>query len=173
MKIETFDAHNQVVFKLYRLAYEQPIACFQTAALELLKTVVGFDSAVWGNASLAPGGIDMHTVHLHRVSPEMVAAYEEVKHLDSASGGMLTQAQHTQAFHTETFFAARAQRPIRDFMRHFEQPNFSIHTQFNAQTGSLAWPTAYRVQADEHFRSADIDGLGLLVPHLMQALGLD
>ena len=58
-------------------------------------------------------------------------------------------------------------------MRHFEQPNFSIHTQFNAQTGSLAWLTAYRVQADEHFRIADIDGLGLLVPHLMQALGFN
>ena len=177
MKTKPPEDANELLVQLYGLSHEQPIEHFQKAALTLLKPVVAFDAAIWGSASIGAEGIDIHSFHLHNKTPDMVAGYEEVKHLDSASSGMLDKLKATRAFDTNSFFAKRDQRPIRDFMTKFEQPHFLLSTDLKAQTKSTAsllhWLTLYRAKQNAHYSAADVGRLHVFAPHLKQALTLN
>ena len=98
MRFKPSEDINELLVHLYALSHDLPIERFQNAALTLLKPFVTFDAAIWGAATTSEGGIDIHSYHLHNKTPEMVSAYEEVKHLDSASGVMLEKPRATQAF---------------------------------------------------------------------------
>lgn len=168
---------NELLTRLYALTHEQPIEHFQNAALLLLKTVVPFDAAIWGSATVAPGGIDIHSFHLHNKTPEMVIGYEEIKHLDSASRDMLKQSKATQGFDTHSFFEGRRQRPIRDFMSNYEQPHFLLTTDLSPTTNTnsslLHWITLYQAKQDAYYSATDVNRLRLCAPHLKQALALN
>ena len=177
MKGRTPEDSNELLTRLYALTQEQPIEHFQNAALVLLKAVVPFDAAIWGSATVAPGGIDIHSFHLHNKTPDMVADYEEVKHLDSASSRMFNKSKATQAFDTNSFFDARQKRPIRDFMVKFEQPHFLLTTDVKAKTNNesslLHWITLYRAKQNAQYNPSDVKWLQLFSPHLKQALALN
>lgn len=177
MKSKAPDDVNELLVCLYGLSQEQPVEHFQSAALALLKPVIVFDAAIWGAATISPNGLDIHSFHLHNKTPDMVADYEEVKHLDSASSGMFDQPKATRAFHTHSFFDARDKRPIRDFMTKFEQPHFLLSTDLKAQAGSksslLHWVTLYRAKQNAHYSAADVARLHVFAPHLKQALSLN
>ena len=168
---------NDLLVQLYASSQAQPMAHFQNAALALLKPLVAFDAAIWGTATTGADGIEIHSFHLHNKTPDMVAGYEEVKHLDSASSGMFDKPKVTRAFNTNSFFARRDQQPIRDFMTKFEQPNFLLSTDLRAQTNSTAsllyWLTLYRASKSAHYSSADVEWLNMFAPHLKQALTLN
>lgn len=174
---------NDLLVQLYASSHAQPMAHFQNAALVLLKPLVAFDAAIWGTATTGADGIEIHSFHLHNKTPDMVAGYEEVKHLDSASSGMFDQPKATRAFDTNSFFARRDQRPIRDFMTKFEQPHFLLSTDLGAQASStistsntaslLHWLTLYRTNQNAHYSAADVARLHMFAPHLKQALALN
>ena len=103
MKNKPLEDANELLVQLYALSHEQPIEGFQNASLILLKPVVAFDAAIWGTATTALGGINIHTFHLHNQTPEMVADYEEFKHLDSAFSSMFDRPNATRAFQTNAF----------------------------------------------------------------------
>ena len=168
---------NDLLVQLYASSQAQPMAHFQNAALSLLKPLVAFDAAIWGTATTGADGIEIHSFHLHNKTPDMVAGYEEVKHLDSASSGMFDKPKATRAFNTNSFFARRDQQPIRDFMTKFEQPHFLLSTDLGAQANSAAsllhWLTLYRANQSAHYSSADVEWLNVFAPHLKQALALN
>lgn len=168
---------NELLVRLYALSHQQPMAQFQDAALAMLKPALPFDAAIWGAATTGAQAIDIHTFHLHNKTPDMVAEYEEVKHLDTASRRMFDKPEATMAFHTSSFFSAPEQRPIRDFMLRHEQPNFLITTEVkpiaNSSASLLHWVTLYRAQEDARFSQADVSQLQVFAPHLKQALALN
>lgn len=161
---------NELLLRLYALSQEREIETFQDAALELIKPNLRFDAAVWGSALVKSGGIDINTIHLHQKTPDMVMAYENVKHLDSSSAGMLNQQKVTRAFHAPSFFEAHDKSPIRDFMQRYKQPNFMLSTDYDEQTSFLHWMTLYRSDDDAQCTTDDIQALAFVAPHLMQAL---
>ena len=177
MKGRTPEDSNELLTRLYALTQEQPIEHFQNAALVLLRAVVSFDAAIWGSATVGPGGIDIHSFHLHNKTPDMVADYDEVKHLDSASSGMFNKSKATQGFHTNRFFDGRAKRPIRDFMSKFEQHHFLLTTDLKGETNDksllLHWITLYRAKQNAHYSQSDVKRLHIFSPHLKQALALN
>ena len=76
---------GELLLHLYRFAHEHSIDAFQDAALQLLQSAVPFDAAMWGTAGTTPVGIDVHTLHLFRKSPEMMAATASCRCSGSAS----------------------------------------------------------------------------------------
>lgn len=167
---------NELLLQLYALSHEQSLENFQNTALALLKQVLAFDASIWGTATTGANGIDIHSFHLHNKTPDMVASYEEVKHLDSASAGMFHKPKMTQAFCTNSFFAGRDTHPIRDFMTKFEQPHFLLSTDLKTNTNSsslLHWLTLYRAKQSAHYSTADVERLHAFAPHLKQALTLN
>jgi DNA-binding CsgD family transcriptional regulator len=72
-----------VVLDLYRLATRAPAGKFQSLALDAVRAVLGFDSAVWGVGVMGPQGPIPHTVHSYRQPAEMMAAWERIKQHDT------------------------------------------------------------------------------------------
>lgn len=165
-----FSDFSSLMLALYRLSAEQAPEQFQDEALKLLKTVLPFDSSMWGTATATGEGIDIHTIHLHQKSPEMLAAYEGVKHQDTAAQIMFQQPQSTRIFDTARLFTRRDQGDIRDFLRRYQQENTFITATNHPSTKLVHWISLYR--ADRHMASTEDERLLLdqLAPHVMQAL---
>ena len=137
--------YNHLLLRLYRLSHENPVECFQDEALKLLKPVLPFDSAMWGAATLTDVGIDIHTIHLHHQPVEMLHAYEEIKHLDTAAVAVSQRPCDTLAFDAQAWFCSPEQRPVRDYGRRFAQSHFFIAGLLNPATRFTRWLTLFRV----------------------------
>lgn len=174
----THSSHGQAelssfLLRLYRLSHELPIHEFQDAALRLVREVLPFDSSMWGSAAPTPQGIDIHTIHLHNQPPEMLVAYEEVKHLDTAAQAAGQQLRHTLAFNAGDWFSNPGQAALRDYGARFEQANFFISSDFDPGTQLVHWVTLFRADEQARCTQGESELLALLAPHVMQALTLN
>ena len=165
---------NTLLLRLYRLSQELPIQHFQDAALALIKQVLPFDSSMWGTAINTLEGIDIHTVHLHQKSPEMLVAYESVKHLDTGAAMVLGKSRATLALHSESLLSGdRTRREYREFLRRFQHENMLIAVDNNSRTNFVHWISLYRADEDAHCTETERQWLSQLAPHVMQALALN
>lgn len=165
--------YNELLLRLYRLSYELPIDRFQDEALELVRPVLPFDSSMWGSASLTPTGIDIHTIHLHRQPPEMLLAYEELKHLDTAAMQVAIEPAATLAFHANSWFCSPDQKPLREHGRLFGQSHFFIGAAVNQTTRFTRWLTLFRANDRAYCTETERVLLSNLMPHIQQALELN
>ncbi|HVR54927.1 MAG TPA: LuxR C-terminal-related transcriptional regulator [Pseudorhodoferax sp.] len=165
--------YNQLLLHLYRLSHEQPVEHFQDQALDLLKPVLPFDSAMWGSATMTAAGIDIHTIHLHRQPPEMLQAYEEVKHLDTAAQAVTLSPTETLAFDAKAWFNGRRQGALLEYGRRFQQSHFFIGGTLNPATRYTRWLTLFRARTDAHCTESERQLLASLMPHVQQALELN
>ncbi|WP_394789698.1 response regulator transcription factor [Rhodoferax sp.] len=170
---ETPADFSTLLLRLYRLSQELPIQHFQDAALAQIKQVLPFDSSMWGTATTTASGIDIHTVHLHQKSPEMLQAYEPIKHLDSAAAAVFGKANVTLSVNSQNWFGGAGMGEMRDFLRRFEQENVFITADSNPRTHFVHWISLYRADKDAHGSEAERQLLGQLAPHVMQALALN
>ena len=146
---------------------------FQGVTLKLLQEALPFDSSMWGSATSTPRGIDIHTIHLHNQPPEMLTAYEELKHLDTAGQAAASQPHKVLDFNAHDWFNRPEQAPLRDYGKRFEQANFFIVSDFDPMTHLVSWVTLFRADDNARFTPAESHVLGLLAPHMMQALTLN
>ncbi|MDR0200645.1 MAG: LuxR C-terminal-related transcriptional regulator [Delftia acidovorans] len=165
--------YNNLLLRLYRLSHERPAGEFQDDALELIKPVLAFDSAMWGSATLTEAGIDIHTIHLHRQPVEMLMAYEEVKHLDTAAQAVSLRPSETLAFDAQAWFSGRGQGALRDYGRRFDQSHFFIGGMLNPATRYTRWLTLFRASPEAHCTEGERQRLAQLLPHVQQALELN
>lgn len=164
---------SDLLLRLYRLSHELPIELFQDAALELVKRGLPFDSSMWGTATNTDAGIDIHTIHLHNQPEEMLGAYEQVKHLDTAAVLVQNLPGGTLASNTDVWFSRKDQGPLRDYARRFEQQNFFVSTHLHPQTHFLHWISLYRADPEAHCSEDERRLLVQLWPHVRQALSLN
>jgi DNA-binding CsgD family transcriptional regulator len=164
---------NDLLLQLYRLSHEMPIEEFQNAALSLVKPMLPFDSALWATATVTQRGVDMHTMHLHRSSREMLEAFEPVKHLDTATAAVTGQPRVTIGLSADHSYAGREKRSIRDFLKRFGHENFFVTAQTDPHTGLLHWISLYRADAERPCRPEELRILEQLAPHVMQALAMN
>ena len=162
--------YNHLLLRLYRLSHENPVECFQDEALKLLKPVLPFDSAMWGAATLTDVGIDIHTIHLHHQPVEMLHAYEEIKHLDTAAVAVSQRPCDTLAFDAQAWFCSPEQRPVRDYGRRFALSHFFIAGLLNPATRFTRWLTLFRASPEAHCTDTECQLLSMLMPHMQQAM---
>ncbi len=167
------DDLSTLLLRLYRLSQEVPIAEFHGMALRLLQEALPFDSSMWGSATSTPQGIDIHTIHLHNQPQEMLSAYEELKHLDTAGQAAACQPRRPLGFNVQDWFSRAEQAPLRDYGKRFEQANFFIISDFDPATQLAHWITLFRADDDARCTAGESHVLGLLAPHMMQALTLN
>lgn len=164
------DEFNHLLLALYRLSLECPLHQFQDEALRLVRRSLVFDSCMWGTATQAATGIDIHTIHLHNQPQEMLAAYEAIKHLDTAAAEVAKFTTTTLSFHTASCFSARSQRALVDYGKRFEQQNFFISSTQNRETRFTHWVSLFRASPDAHGTEQERQLLAAVAPHLRQAL---
>ncbi len=161
---------SDLLLTLYRLSHESPIEAFQDAALELVKTVVPFDSSMWGTATMTATGVDIHTIHLHRSSPEMLLEYEQHKAHDAAAQAVLAHRHATGLFHTPSTVQDAG---LRDFLHRHGHENIFITASSDPATRFVHAISLFRSDRDAQGREDERQWLALLRPHLMQALALN
>ena len=165
--------HNELLLQLYRLSHETPIQQFQDAALQLVKQVLPFDSSMWGTATMTEGGIDIHTIHLHEKSPEMLVVYEPLKQYDSAAASLHGLRRATRGFHAASWFTSPQERELHSSLRRFGQENFFITSQYDPDTQFVHWISLFRADSEQHCTEAQQQLLAQLAPHVMQSLALN
>ncbi len=170
MKTFELSDFSELLLQLYRHAQCQPLDAFQDAALNLVKPVVPFDTAIWGTATMTPVGVDIHQVHLHKTSQDMLDAYELVKHEDTSAMAIQRRGTTTGAFHSKTQFA---HTECGEFLRRFEHENYFVSMATNRATGFLHWMSLYRADGEAHCSADERDLVETLRPHLMQALAMN
>jgi DNA-binding CsgD family transcriptional regulator len=166
------DMHG-LLLRLYRLSQELPIDHFQDAALAQLRLLLPFDSAIWGTATTAKTGIDIHNVHLLEKSPDMVAAYQPLKHVDSAAASVFGKPRTTLAFNSSSWFCGSKDQELLAFMRRFEQNNFFITAENDPHTRLMHWITLYRANPEAHCTETERATLEQVAPHLLQAIAFN
>ncbi len=160
----------ELLLHLYRLAQDVSIEGFQDAALDVLRPVVPFDTSMWGTATTGEQGIDIHTIHLHRTPPEMLADYALVKHMDTAAATVVGQPMVVRGFHANTW---PQPREIREFLRRYGHENIFIAADSQPQHQFVHWISLFRADREAHGSAAEVDLLRKLSPHLMQALSMN
>jgi DNA-binding CsgD family transcriptional regulator len=170
MKSLELSDFSGLLHDIYGFAREQPIDAFQDATLDRLRSVVPFDTSIWGTATLTDVGVDIHSIHLHRTSAEMLQAYELVKHEDTSARSMMVSNVPTGGFHSPEAFA---RTEVGEFLRRFGHQNFFVSQKINPTTRFLHSISLYRAGKDAHCTAEELHLVEALRPHLMQALALN
>lgn len=165
--------YSNLLLTIYRQAQELPVDQFQDGILEALKRYLPFDTSMWGTATMTAGGIDIHSLHLHRTTQAMIDAYEKVKHLDTAAVRVSRQPKATIAFSTATDFEEPEVAPMKQFLHDFRHENFFITSDINPLTGFVHWVSLYRASAEQVCTPEETEMLSCIAPHLMQALAIN
>ncbi len=85
------NSFSEVLLAIHRLSRKEHPDRFPVSALGALLAILPFDSAIWGTAtqvqqnSEAMTGWQVHAVHLHNQSSEMMAQWAQISHLDTLS----------------------------------------------------------------------------------------
>jgi DNA-binding CsgD family transcriptional regulator len=165
--------YSDLLLTVYRLAQEMPVAKFQDALLNALKSCIPFDSSMWGTATMTDGGLDIHSTHLHQSSEAMLVAYDAVKHQDSPAQCLAQQETGTMGFQHDVVFLAPEKQEIRQFCEDFGHRNFLVTSNINPHTKFAQWVSLYRKDAKQICTDEEIQMLASLAPHLMQALAIN
>ncbi|WP_093024044.1 helix-turn-helix transcriptional regulator [Variovorax sp. OV700] len=164
---------SELLLQLYRLSHELPISAFQDAALDLIKPVLSFDASMWGTATTADEGIEVHTLHLHRKTPEMMMEYDSFKHLDSAAASFFGKGHATRGFNSASWWSGPKYAPFLDYVQRYDQNNIFITMDSDPRSNFMHWFSLFRADPDAHCKPEEVSLLASLSPHLMQALALN
>jgi DNA-binding CsgD family transcriptional regulator len=165
-RLSTF---SQVVLRFYEIAQQLPVHAFQDAALGAIKAILPFDSSMWGSATMSEQGVDIHTLHLHHSSRQMIEEYGAVKHLDHFAHEVASKEIHTIRFSAEN---AQAEE-LRAFLFRHEHLHGLITQCINPQTRFVQWLSLFRKDPEQCCTEQDVQVLDALFPHLMQALAIN
>ena len=160
---------SRVVLGLYEAAHSKPMDMFQESALETIKRVLPFDSAMWGSATMTEGGIDIHTLHLHNTSMQMIEDYQAVKHLDHFAHEV------AKATHKTIQFSAAASRSqaLLDFLIKYKHMHGLITQNLNPETHFVQWLSLFRHDVACTCTEEEVMLLDDLFPHVMQSLAMN
>lgn len=165
--------YSDLLLRLYGLSHEQTIEGFQDDALRLLQSIVPFDASMWGTARTSPAGIDVHTLHLFRKSPDMMAEYEAVKHQDSAAASLMNRQRGTVAVHGPTWHGRREERDIGQFLSRWKQNNNILTADNDVERRFVHWISLFRADPDQQCQPHELQLVHQLAPHLMQGLAIN
>lgn len=164
---------SRLLLTLYRNAQEIPVRDFQDTVLHAVKPLLHFDGSIWGTATMTPVGIDIHSLHRHNFPDEMMAAFERVKHQDSAAMRVTQQPHMTIGFSAEEEFTGEDQAEIRQFARDHGQHHCFITSDIQPLTRFAQWISLFRSEPQRRCTEQEVELLDALSPHLMQALAIN
>ena len=173
MRHGTLESFSSLLLSIYRSAQELPVHEFQDAILELVKSLLPFDSSMWGTATMRDNGIDIHSIHLHRLTPGMLDAYQQVKHQDTAAAKATYKPRATLGFDAAAEFCGADQADIRRFAAEFGHRHFFITSDLHPVTRFVQWVSLFRADPTMHCTEQERLLLESLAPHLMQALAIN
>ncbi len=169
MVTDRLTSFSQVVLRFYESAQRVPVQEFQDGALQVIREVIPFDASMWGSATMSDQGIDIHTLHLHNTSQQMIDEYQKVKHLDHFAHAVASTERGTIRFRAEDAQAL----VFREFLYRHKHLHGLITQSINLQTQFVQWLSLFRHNAESACSEDEVQLLDALFPHLMQALAIN
>lgn len=171
MKQNKLDAWSTLLLELYRLAHEAPLTEFQMRALEVVRTGLGFDSALWGTGVVTPQGVVVHSLYLFRQPPEMIENYERIKQHDTLSieaFGNLGQTLNVAM--SDPHWRARVHPEMLAHIQRYGMENTLSTTVADPLSGLWSAISFYRSDTHRPFTEAQRRFKQNLMPHLIETL---
>lgn len=169
------EAFGKLLLDLYRMAQEVPATEFQERAIEEIREVIPFDSAVWGTGVMdEQHGATPHTLYVYRQPPEMMESWGRVRQHDALA---------FEAFHNlgKTIKSGRLDplwlpRYHPEMLEHIER----FHMEYSLSTvvvepvlQLLTALSFYRADINRPFTEEERLFKQNLMPHLIEALNIN
>lgn len=167
------DAVLKLLLDLYHGASERPLDEFQDFALDLVKPVLQFDSARWGNAEVRDGAFVPHAVHLHHDPEESLTDWVEFLDIDTFANEVTQQIGRAKNAHIPTHYVGKSYAGIRDYANKYGHQNAMALALSPKGSRLLNWVGLYRADPDCQFTGREERLCEALAPHLLTALGIN
>lgn len=161
---------NRMILDLYRGARELPVPEFQEAALLLLKSVLRFDSGIWGAGEVTTeAGLVIHTLHLHEQPEEYVDSYEQFKSHDRAAFEVDSRLGEVCNFHFPDIDTGPINEVNRAHCKKFATQNALIMSSIAPEISSQDFMAIFRAQPRDRYSDEEHRRAEFLMPHLIEA----
>ena len=159
---------NRVVLALYREGRDMPLRGYQDWALDLIKGLIPFDSAWWGNAATEPPNI--HWIHLLNCDASILDTYGPYMMEDFFRAALM--ANPGKAINTVDLTTREgliATRMYREWASHYHV-EWSLGTLLrDPNTALQEFLTVWRHDPAKPFSEDERQMKELLMPHLTEA----
>lgn len=159
---------NRVILELHRAGREAAYNRFQASALELVREIIPFDSAWWGNAAAEP--MEIHRLHLCNCDDSILEAYRPYMAQDFFRAALVAQPGVSINMADLT---SRARYVRSDLYRNFGKPyqvEWTLGTLLVEPVSSLyELLTLWRHDGKKPFSESERQTKELLMPHLAES----
>ncbi|NMV40316.1 helix-turn-helix transcriptional regulator [Ralstonia insidiosa] len=159
---------SDLLLALYRSARDVPLEEFQEQALLLLRALLPFDVARWGNGVRDAQGVVFHAPYLYNDSTESLKAYAPVRSHDRVAFYCLAHPGVTVNCYLPE--QSRHSKALQDYAIRYGHEHGLITGFHNPATGALASVSLYRASVTRAFSEEQRQLMQLVFPHLQEAL---
>jgi DNA-binding CsgD family transcriptional regulator len=165
---------NEIILDIYRVAQDATTDEFQARALELVSSILPFDSCRWGMALKYEGHqLAIQNAYEHREMPGVLDAYIEVLSQDLVGLAAAAHAGTTINVNARQLCEAQPDRAAYlDYLCRFRHENMLV-TGMVAPSGSARSLSYYRRDKDDRFTERERQLCQALFPHMMEALTIN
>jgi DNA-binding CsgD family transcriptional regulator len=160
---------ESLLLDLYRWAREESPADFQRHAMERLKPLLRFQSAIWGAGRLTYPGIAPARLHLHEVDPQAAVEWRQLNRHDKVIPVAAASLGRSNRFHAPSLFASKTERDMRDYAQRWRRQSYMVAGFVDPRPSWLGWVSLYRPNPDDLFSDAEHVLCERLMPHFEQA----
>lgn len=162
-----------LIIELYRAAQGMAVDEFQDFSLGLLKSLVPFNSAVYGSGELMQQGLKIQEVYLHNKPVEILSDYAAITHADPVLKAARTNPGRVIRFHPPTLFAGKERRQLFDYARRHEHANGMSIVHVDQDSPGAQILSMWRANEDSCFREQDGRMAEQVLPHILEALKIN
>jgi hypothetical protein len=163
----------KLLLDLYHGASERPLEEFQDFALDLVKPMLQFDAARWGNANVQDGDFTPHAVHLHNDPEESLTDWAEFFDIDTFASETAAKLGCAKNVHISSHYIGKQYVGIRDYAHKYGHENAMALALEQKGSRLLNWVALYRADPDRQFTGREERLFEALAPHLLTALGIN
>ncbi|MEO8858775.1 MAG: helix-turn-helix transcriptional regulator [Burkholderiaceae bacterium] len=163
-----FQAISRVMLEMHRTGRESAFSSFQEQALDLIRELIPFDSAWWGNAAAEP--MEIHSLRLFNCAPSILKTYTPYMDQDFFRAALMA---HPGVSANMSDLTTRANYVRTELYRAVGKPyriEWSLGTLLVEPVSSLQeFLTLWRHDARKPFSETERQTKQLLMPHIAQA----
>ena len=159
---------SNYLLTLYRGAAEKSSAEFKDWALNETKSLIPFDSCIWGAGSWTSGEPRIHSMHLNNIDGDFVASWMEHQHEDKLARVMHSNNAHT--FNIDVHADYSGTRIYESHCKRFSMEHILGTCAIDADSQLLNIMSLYRADSNQPFTEVERALKEILFPHLIEAV---
>ncbi len=159
---------NRIILELHRAGREAALSSFQPSALDLIREIVPFDSAWWGNASAEP--LEIHRLYLHNCEASILEDYLPYMDEDFMRAALMANPGRTINLADLTTRARFVRTALYQKVGKRYRIEWSLGTLLLEPVSSLQeFLTLWRHDGKKPFTETERQTKELLMPHIAEA----